>query len=365
MMLTTCPPSDSSLCSSYSSLIHTLASFVLLSYSRFIIVSFMLMTITPLVKQNGKGFGLVAFYDGTITLFSPRHAFYVLLSLPALIVFAIITPLLLIVPSLVRNLTVIRNRWPKLGKYLPNCDRFSVTPWPRLTTFLEAFHGCYRDGTNSTKNATDFDFRWFAGFYLMLRITLFGVHAFANDWLEQYTSQQFVCVVGLLAFLFLRPYKDDYYNKLDAGMFVLLLGINTLTMYNYGTTIIRSKISAAAFGIHYVLVLIPLIYISVIVTRHIYHRVRDKCAKSKRRRHAVITDPEQEELVSNGEGPMTQSGSHDYLSFMKETGRLKDVNTYQPSNSWSSRSEQNSNSSGSMHSVNSTSSPDNSRDDYE
>ena len=103
----------------------------------------------------------------------------------------------------------------------------------------------------------------------------------------------------------------------------------------------------------------------MIVTRHIYHRVRDKCAKSKHRRHAVITDPEQEELVSNGEGPMTQSGSHDYLSFMKETGRLEDVNTYQPSNSWSSRSEQNSNSSGSMHSVNSTSSPDNSRDDYE
>ena len=83
----------------------------------------------------------------------------------------------------------------------------------------------------------------------------------------------------------------------------------------------------------------------------------------KSRRQAVITDPEQEGLVNNDEGPMTQSGSHDYLSFMKETGRLEDVNTYQPANSWS-QAEPNS-STRSTRNINTTSSADTSRNDYE
>ena len=180
----------------------------------------------------------------------------------------------------------------------------------------------------------EFDYRWFAGFYLVLRIALFAVYAFTRDWFEQYSFIQFFCVVGLLAFIILRPYKDDYYNKLDAAMFALLLGINTLTMYNYGTTIISSESSPTAFSLQYFLVFVPLIYISVVVIRHIYRRIRDKLAERKRRRQTVIIDPEQEGLVSNDEGPLTMSRSHDYLSFMKETGRMEDMNTYRPTKSW-------------------------------
>ena len=263
------------------SLIHTFAAFILLSYSRLILVSFLLMTTTPLVAENGGKFGDVAFYDGNIPYLSTSHAIFVLLSSTFLVIFVVVTPLLLIFPSVARNCTVLRNQYPKIGRFLPNCDRYSITRWPRLTTFLDAFHGCYKDGT-STNNSMDFDFRWFAGFYLILRIALFGVHAFARDWFEQYTSLQFVCIAGLLAFLLLHPYKDDYYNKLDAGIFLLLLGINTLTMYNYGTTIIRSKTSTIAFCLQYILVFIPLLYISVFLIRHNYHRIYDKCAKPKK-----------------------------------------------------------------------------------
>ena len=197
------------------SLIHTFAAFILLSYSRLILVSFLLMTTTPLVAENGGKFGDVAFYDGNIPYLSTSHAIFVLLSSTFLVIFVVVTPLLLIFPSVARNCTVIRNQYPKIGRFLPNCDRFSITCWPRLTTFLDAFHKCYKDGT-STNNSMDFDFRWFAGFYVILRIALFGVHAFARDWFEQYTSLQFVCIAGLLAFLLLHPYKDDYYNKLDS-----------------------------------------------------------------------------------------------------------------------------------------------------
>ena len=349
------------------SLVHTFASFILLSYSRFILVSFLLLNTTPLVTDNGKSLTRVAFYDGTVPYFSAKHALFVFLSLPVLFIFAFVTPLLLIVPSLVHNLTIIRSRWPKIGRFIPDLDKYNVSCSPRLTkfintltNFLEAFHGCYRDSTNATERYVEFDFRWFAGFYLVLRMALFGVYAFTRDWFEQYCFLQFFCVIGFLAFLFLRPYKDDYYNKLDAGMFSLLLGINTLTMYNYGTTLIYSKPSVSAFSLQYILVFIPLIYMLAIVTRHLYRRISAKCAERKHRRHTFAADPEQAHLVAKDEGPLTQSGSHDYLSFLNETGRLEDMNTYKPANRCTEQQPISK-----THSVNSNTRPSYLRDNYE
>ena len=87
-------------------------------------------------KREWERFWSCCMLDRTIPLFSPSHAFYVPLSLPALLVFAVITPLLLIVPSLVQNLTIIRNRRPNFGEYLflhVLCNLASPT---RLVTHL-------------------------------------------------------------------------------------------------------------------------------------------------------------------------------------------------------------------------------------
>ena len=298
------------------SLAHTFASFILLSYSRFILVSFLLLTTTPLVKENGEVFGHVVFYDGTIPYFSKQHALFFGLSLVALFIFAIVTPLLLIIPSFSRNLTIVRRRWPKSKRFTPDLDRCAIQPnsrqctlkfnqcvinnWPKVIAFLEAFHGCYKDGTSENEHGIEFDYRWFAGFYLILRICLFGVYAFTSDWLEQYSFLQLVCFIGLLALLFLRPYKDDYYNKLDAGMFALLLGINTLTMYNYGKTVISSKQSIIASVVQYILVLIPLIYIVFVFLKYIW----TKCAEKRKHTYKLNVnayDDDGQDFIENAD----------------------------------------------------------------
>ena len=79
--------------------------------------------------------------------------------------------------------------------------------------------------------------------------------------------------------------------------------------------------------------LVPLIYILVVVIRHLYPRIRHKLGERKCRRQVFITDLEQEGLVNNDEEPLTMSGSHDYLSFMNETGSMEDMNTYRPTKS--------------------------------
>jgi hypothetical protein len=313
------------------SLIHAFATFILLSYSRFIQVSFKLLTTAQLIRDDKKQFGPpfgVVFYDGNIEYLSAEHAPFVILSLLVLLSFVLVTPLLLIVPSLARNLGIIRNRWPRLNRLLPNIiNQYTIQHWPKLNVFLETFHGCYRDGTNTTRNSTEFDYRWVAGFYLVLRVALFAVFAFTPNLFVQYPFLQLFCTAALLVFVVLQPYKKRFYNKLDATMFALLLSINTLTMFNYSMTVVSSQSSSFAFCLQYALVLLPLIYISVVVLRQFYRY----CTKRRYCRRTIVSDPEQEELLCDeDEGPMTQSGARDYLSFMRETGRLDQRNTYRP-----------------------------------
>ena len=210
---------------------------------------------------------------------SARHAPYVVLSLLILMTFVAVPPFLLLTPSLSRNLMIVKIRWPKYFRVIPNFAWHSFN-WPKLTLFLEAFDGCYRNGTTSTspnEGTPEFDYRWCAGFYLLLRVMIFFVSAFVPDTFTIYSFFQFFCIIGVLVFLLLRPYKDDFYNKLDASMFCLLLAINTLTMYSYNNAAIGLQPSLFVFIFQYILIFLPLIYISFVVIAYLR-----RCGKQQR-----------------------------------------------------------------------------------
>ena len=310
------------------SLIHTFTSFILLSYSRFILVSFLLLTTTPLFDRDGQVFGPrygVVYYDGTIPFFSLSHAVVAAVSTFVLVVFAIIVPSLLVFPSLYRNLEIARKIWETFDLVI---ERFMTKRFPKVNVCcemniinqflkqynIEPFNGFYRDGTGTTN---EFDYRWCGGFYFILRIAIFAVYAFTPDWFEQYSFFQLFCTAALLIFVLLRPYKDDYYNKLDASMFALLLGINTLTMYNYSTAIVSLKPSYIAFSLQYIFVLLPLFYISFIIVKHCHHRICAYCTKRRR-----VLPVETLSLVED----TTQSGSDEFLNAVADSGRLDSDN---------------------------------------
>ena len=324
------------------SLIHTFATFVLLSYTRFTLVSFYLLTRTPLTTDGGGTFGPpygVVYYDGTIHYLGREHAPYVLLSLFVLTTFVAIPPILLSLPSILRNFRTVLNSRPlgvrlilRLDVLCSSCKCLTAN-WPKLQQFLSAFHGCYKNGTEGTEEdrqvAGKFDYRWFAGFYFVLRVVIFAIYAFTVDWFIQYTALQFVCIVAGLFFLLLRPYKTDFYNKLDASMFSLLVAINSLTMYNYYVTVMGDTPSTFTFSLQYVLLLLPIIYISVFVVVYMYR----KCCKGRVYFAPADTVGERDALVAGGGGETTQAQNtpQDYLTFMEQTGRLHDVNQYRPS----------------------------------
>ena len=163
-----------------------------------------------------------------------------------LLSFGLIPPLLLIMASISRNLNLIGRRWPNVCRYIPTFDRCSFNNQPKLNAFLEVFHGCYKDGTNTPRG-----------------------------------------------FDFFRPYKDDFYNNLDTAMFALMLAVNILTTYNYTITVIGSQPSLFTFIVQYILVLLPLFYISVVVLKHLcrYFK-RWKCCG-----YGLFNDQQRESLL--------------------------------------------------------------------
>ena len=245
------------------SILHAFATFILLSYTKITQVSFFLLTSTPLLESNGKLQSYRLYYDGTIEFGSWEHFPYLLLSIFVLLTFVAIPPIVLIVPSMKHLLY----KYCSSSKCQCQCETPSCccfrSKGQKLDHFLKAFYGCYKDGTGGDDGKIDY--QWFAGLYFILRIVMLALYAFTFDWVDMIVFQQIVCTAALAAFVILRPYKNDLYNKVDAAFFGLLVALCSLSLQNHYSSVVRTKLSVWTFIAQYTLLTIPLIYISIVV----------------------------------------------------------------------------------------------------
>ena len=182
------------------SLVHVFVTFLILSYSKLLFVSFTLLRYTPI--QNSRG-ALVAprvlYYDASVTFLSREHLSFALLAIFVLFTFNIL-PLLVVVLYPTR-----------VFQKCLNCFRIR---WLAVHAFADAFNGCYKDGTNGT-----WDYRYFAGFYLLGRI----VFLFNNEHITSLHYYAACYTVGILLFVFCRPYKKNLFNILDSFFFLFVI----------------------------------------------------------------------------------------------------------------------------------------------
>ena len=132
-----------------ASLIDAFVSFLQLSYVKFLIVSFYFLFPTHLYKVDGNPVKeSYLLFDATIEYFSKDHLPYAILAIVVLSVVNILPMLLLCF-------------YPCscFQKFL-NCSRLSHQA---LHTFMDAFQGCYKNGTDGTR-----DCRWFSGVYFVV-----------------------------------------------------------------------------------------------------------------------------------------------------------------------------------------------------
>ena len=198
-----------------ASVIHTFAAFLLLSYSKFLFVSFSLMNYTTIYNITGDQIGpRRVYYNATLSYLSSEHIPFFVLAICILVIIVVpFTLLVLLYPM----------RW------FQRCI-CSGRGAHALHTFADIFHGCYKNGTNGTR-----DYRYFAGFYLIFRIVfmlgyMFYIHIYVLVIVSIFTT------VVSLSFALQRPYRNNWYNILDccvAAVLSLWLQLFVYMQYNF------------------------------------------------------------------------------------------------------------------------------------
>ena len=202
-----------------SDIIDAFSSFFLLSYGKLVYQFLVLSHCIPLTYvQDGVPHYLhVLFGDTNIPCSSAKHA---LLLVPSLLVF--------ITFNLLPTLFLVLYPFKIFRRCLSKCKLDSLF----LITFVEKFHGCYRDGLDGGK-----DMRSFSGLYFFL-IFLISIYQADHADLDIFKLSvrlyaSFLFLGSALLIASVRPYKRNYMNVLDTLLLVHLNVAFVLLSRNY------------------------------------------------------------------------------------------------------------------------------------
>lgn len=195
------------------SAIDTFATFLLISYHRFIVLSYFIYAFQRVYSlRKSLDNGIVLSYNPTVSYGSHDHLPYMIVSL-----FILLT--LILPPAII------------LAFYQTSCFKsclkcFRLTRLQSLHLFVELFQGCYKDGTGGSR-----DLRFTASLYLFLRLALLLVYTLCSysDFPGCDNITSLALILAMLLFIALaQPYKNKNMNKVDIVVFVMLILILAL-----------------------------------------------------------------------------------------------------------------------------------------
>jgi hypothetical protein len=173
-----------------TSLITTFASFLQLVYARIFFISKEILNYSEIQDNTGHSERTVLANDPSVPYLSAQHIPYMLLAISMLLAFNLL-PLLLLVLYPTKCFQNFLGCFPRVN-------------WHPLLAFMDIFQGCYKNGTNATR-----DCRYFAAFNFLFRIFMLApvdVHSIS--------SLKLVLVPLIFSFLLaiLRPYCRNILN---------------------------------------------------------------------------------------------------------------------------------------------------------
>ena len=237
-----------------TSLVDAFATFLLLSYTKFLSVSLDLLAPVQVMNSHSNKLNQrYLYWDATIEFFGRKHLPYAILALAVLIIFTLLPLLLMcLYPS------------RKFQKFLNHYKLQSQA----LHIFMDAFQGCYKDGTNGTC-----DYRWFAGLYLFMRILFILT-------LGVTVSDFFIPLSGLLVLFLLlltallQPYKCPAHNRINI---FLLLAITFVVIASMATLMASSRtvqfIKVSNWIARVSFSLLPTYFVGIVLYKMFAHRM--------------------------------------------------------------------------------------------
>ena len=228
-----------------TSLVNSFATFFLLSYVKFLSVSFDLLIPVYLYDVNGETVSnKYLYYDGTIEYFGKQHLPYAILAIVVLILVNLLPVVLLLL-------------------YPCQCFQkllnFCGLRCHALHTFIDVFQGCYKNRTDGT-----YDRRWFSAVYLLVRLAFLAVWAMTQSYLMCCFFEAMLLTLTAIVVGVVQPYKSYLYNAMDivlllaAALGYCSMSINLVATIEHFSYITPSGILVAIFA------LVPLFYISTI-----------------------------------------------------------------------------------------------------
>ena len=199
------------------SLIDAFASFFLLSFFSFSATSFSFLSLDTYLRNISSSKISTVFYSDGSVAHNINNSTSVL-ALIFLTVFIILPTLLMLVyPS-------------RTFQKCLNCCGLRCLP---LHLFMDAFQGCYKNGTDGTR-----DYRYFVGLYLLFRFLTFS--DLLDYFLVYHENPVFFLVIFSFSFALCRPYKNNCFNVVDCLFHAILalfiyLFLSHSTFFNFFT----------------------------------------------------------------------------------------------------------------------------------
>ena len=237
-----------------TSTIDAFATFLLLSNIKILSVSLDLLTPTHIYDMNGSVVGIYLYYDASVEYFGKKHLPYAILALFVVLIFIIFPILLLLLYPM---------------RCFQRCLGCCGVRWHALHIFIDAFQGCYKNGTNGTR-----DCRYFAGVYLLMRLLLCILFALTRSGVY-YSVALFVFIGVAMLLAIVQPYKAEFstYNTVDS-VFILTLAtwygaavFNSVAVVKAHDLVVTSVIALFLVGT------LPLLYMIVTFLRWICSRL--------------------------------------------------------------------------------------------
>ena len=290
-----------------TSLIDAFASFLLLSYVKFLSVSFDLLVPTHVYNIHGKLTGLYLYNDGSLEYFGKEHLPYGVLALVVLIVFNILPLLLLCV-------------YP--CRCFQRCLNRCRLRYQLLHTFMDAFQGHFKDGTNGTR-----DCRWFSALYLIVRLLFLATLSTIYRYIFWVPIGASIILVLLLLTAILRPYKSPAHNNLDIFLLATLLLVCVGVMAQEISLSLLQFLGLSNFILG-ISITIPFVYMVALLLYKLCSSIR--CVRVTCRRIQVSIpchcceegEPDEEQTL-----PYRMVTAEEYAPLLGEAPALQDYNS--------------------------------------
>ena len=225
----------------HESFFRGLVTFLVLSYSKFTLVTLTILTPAYLSGPGGRNYAVVAKLDGTLEYFGHGHLPY---AIPAILVLIFIVLLPLVI----------------LAMYPRMCNWLGIQVH-KMMPFFDTLNGAFK-----------LNCYYFALLYFIYRLILVAIFTFTPDLQLQYTLQQVFCVAILMIHVMKRPYKKNKHNIVDTALLALIpavISISFLQLFNV-SNYNSNNVSQFGMAIQIILLYLPLVYVASNTVYYLY-----------------------------------------------------------------------------------------------